>query len=135
MRKASNNVVDCYINGIKQNLSGSQEWTHSSTNSLSIGCRYSGGWTSHFTGLIDDFRFYNTCLSDSDILDLYKTKAYITDKGDIVSGKFVEDKAEAQVTSKYNFECREIMESLDSSYQRLEYIASTGAQYIDTGYY
>jgi hypothetical protein len=140
VRKTSNGVVECYINGVKQSLSGSQEWTHSSINSLSIGCRYSGGWTSHLTGLIDDFRLYHTCLTDNDIASLYKTKAYITDKGGITCGEFVEDKPATKVTKKSTFECKEMYEEIDPAYERLDY---TNAPYnsssvntcphIDTG--
>ena len=135
VRKTSSNIVDCYINGVKQTLSGSQEWTHSSTNSLSIGCRYSGGWTSYFTGLIDDFRYYNTYLSDNDILDLYKTKAYVTDKGDMETHQFIEGCAELQITHNGCVETRDVQEIGNAEYEQLEYIASTGTQYIDTGVY
>jgi hypothetical protein len=37
-----------------------------------------------------DFRYYNTCLTDSDIQDLYQTKAYITNKGDTEAHQFIE---------------------------------------------
>lgn len=43
-----------------------------------------------FYGYMSDFRFYTTCLSASDIAELYKTKAYITDKGDIEAHQFIE---------------------------------------------
>lgn len=134
VRRTSSNTVECYINGVKQNLSGSQEWTHSSVNSLSIGCRYSGGWTSYFTGLIDDFRYYNTCLSASDIAELYKTKAYITDQSDIMCGEFIEDKTEAGVTEKSIFECNEIQEKLNiPGFELLDGILIEKNPYFDTG--
>lgn len=73
-------------------------------------------------------------LSDADIQDLYKTKAYITDKSDIETHQFIESKTQAQVTSKYCFEADEFYEELYSGYDVLEYIESTGTQYVDTGY-
>lgn len=87
-----------------------------------------------FYGYMSDFRFYVTCLNNNDITELYKTKAYITDKGDIEAHQFIEDKAQAQVTSKYCFEADEFYEELYSGYDVLEYIESTGTQYVDTGY-
>ena len=70
VRRSNGGVVSCWINGVNQTLSSSQEWTHSE-NKFSVGCRYSGGWTSYFTGLIDDVRVYLTYLSDIDIQELY----------------------------------------------------------------
>ena len=133
-RDSSGNV-SCYLNNNKLTLSGSQEWTHSIENTLSIGCRYNGGWTSYYTGLIDDFRFYAICLTADDIKDLYQTKAYISDKGDIMCSEFIEGESQAQVTSKGTFEAKEFYEEIDtpSGYDRLSYIQSTGTQYIDTG--
>lgn len=110
IQRNSSGNVSCYLNGVQLSLSGSQEWTHSVTDTLSIGCRYSGGWTSYFSGLIDDFRFYATCLSVDDIKDLYQTKAYISDKGDIMCNEFIDGKAQAKVTSKGTFEAHEFYE-------------------------
>ena len=86
-------------------------------------------------GYISDFRFYVTCLSDNDIMELYKTKAYITDKGDIETYHFIEDKTQAQVTSNYCFEVDECYEDFEvgSDYERIEYIEFSETQYIDTG--
>jgi hypothetical protein len=86
-------------------------------------------------GYISDFRFYTTCLSSDDIKDLYQTKAYISDKGDIMCGEFIEDKSQAQVTNKGAFEANEFCEDFDISggYERVEYIEFSGTQYIDTG--
>lgn len=110
VQRNSSGNVSCYLNGVQLSLSGSQEWTHSVTDTLSIGCRYSGGWTSYFSGLIDDFRFYATWLSLNDIKEIYQTKAYISDKGDIMCTEFIEGKSQAQVTSKGIFEANEFYE-------------------------
>lgn len=83
---------------------------------------------------MSDFRLYHTCLSDQDILDLYKTKGYISNLGDMNSTEFVEGKSQAQVTKKNTFENKTINETVDNKYMFLEYIQSTGTQYIDTTY-
>ena len=88
----------------------------------------------NFPGLIDDFRFYHTCLSDADVQDLYHTKAMISNEGDILCGQVIEDKTQAQVTGRYNFDTIECNEEISALYDCLEYLESTGTQYIDTGY-
>lgn len=130
----SSGTIFCYLNGEKLSTTGSNNWSQNSTNCV-IGGRYNSGYSTAFTGYVDDFRLYQTLLSDQEIFDLYKTKAYITDRGDIMADEFIEDKSATQVTKKSIFECNEIIESLDSSITPIEYIQSTGSQYIDTGYY
>jgi hypothetical protein len=61
---------------------------------------------------MDDFRYYVTCLKKEDIEDLYRTKAYITDKNDIVCNKFTENCETALVTKTSLFETMEIYENL-----------------------
>lgn len=130
-------TFNCYLNGTKLSQSGSNNWS-SSAGYSTIGCRYNGSYTNNSNCLISDFRLYYTYPGDDKIAqvvhDLYKTKAYITDKGDIESHQFIEDKAQAQVTSKYSFEADEFYEELYDGYDVLEYIESTGTQYVDTGY-
>ena len=126
-------TISCYLNGAKLSTTGSNNWTTTSGYST-IGGRYNGSYTTYFTGYVDDYRVYHTLLSDADILDLYKTKAYITNKGDIETHQFIESKTQAQVTAKYCFEADEFYEELYSGYDVLEYIESTGTQYVDTGY-
>ena len=81
-----------------------------------------------------NFKIYMTALSAEDIEVESKARALITDKGDIETHQFVESKTQAQVTSKYCFEADEFYEELYSGYDVLEYIESTGTQYINTGY-
>ena len=133
-RDSSGNV-SCYLNNNKLTLSSSQEWTHTVENTLSIGCRYNGGWTSYFTGLIDDFRFYATCLSVDDIKDLYQTKASISKKGNILCNSFIEGKSQINVTRKSTFECDKIYEEIHPDYERLDYIQNPGNYIIDTGWF
>lgn len=128
----SGGTISCYLNGGKLITSNANNWS-SSTGYSTIGGRHNGSYTTYFTGYVDDYRVYHTLLSEADIQELYKTKAYVTDQGDIMSGKFVEDKAEAMVTNNRTFECSEVYEEVIADYERLAYIKSTGTQYIDTG--
>jgi hypothetical protein len=41
--------VKSYLNGVEYPLTGGQEWTHDEPY-FSIGCRYSGGWTTYYNG-------------------------------------------------------------------------------------
>jgi hypothetical protein len=85
-------------------------------------------------GYISDFRFYVTCLSAGDVQELYKTKAYVTDKGDIMCGEFVENKTEAGVTEKSIFECNETQEKLNiPGFELLDGILIEKNPYFDTG--
>lgn len=129
----SGGTISCYLNGVKLSTTGSNNWSSTSGYST-IGGRYNGSYTTYFTGYVDDYRVYHTLLSDTDIQDLYKTKAYVTDQGDIETHQFIEGKTQAQVTSKYSFEADEFYEEVYSGYDVLEYIESTGTQYVDTGY-
>ncbi len=90
---------------------------------------------SYFDGQIADFRIYTTALSSDDIKDLYKTKAYVTDKGDMETHQFIEGCANLQITHNGCAETYDIQEIGNAEYEQLEYIASTGTQYIDTGVY
>ena len=134
VRKNSSDEYSCFINGNKVANTTGDYWTHDTY--LSIGCRISGNTVGRqVTGLIDDFRLYHTCLTDNDIVDLYKAKAYITDKGDIMCGEFVEDKTDTMVTEKGTTEALEFMEdfSVNGEYERIEYLEFSEKEYIDTG--
>lgn len=126
-------TISCYLNGVKLSTTGSNNWSSTSGYST-IGGRYNGSYQTYFTGYVDDYRVYHTLLSDTDIQNLYKTKAYITNQGDVETHQFIEGKTQAQVTSKYCFEADEFYEELYDGYDVLEYIESTGTQYVDTGY-
>lgn len=128
---SDNTVNRCWINGVEGTYGAADHWTHK--EKFTIGCRYNGSYSMNFTGLLDDFRFYNTCLSDTDIQELYKTRAYITKLGDIETNQFIEGKTQAQVTKDYTFEAANINEGIDG-YAFLEYIESSGTQYLNTEY-
>ena len=125
---------DCtgYVNGVqefKKSHPGIPNSSHH--NKKDIGSEY--GTRRFFNGLIDDVRIYNTCLSGNDIVELCKTKAYISDQGDIACGEFVEDKSTAQVTEKHCFQAAEIHEKSLNGYELLDYIEGNGTQYINLG--
>lgn len=129
----SSGTISCYLNGIKMSTTGSNNWS-STAGYSTIGCRYNGSYTTYCNCYVDDYRIYHTVLSEEEIQDLYKVKGYISNYGDILTHTFVENKDETQVTSKYIFESKEFFEEIDAEYDVVEYLESTGTQYIDTGY-
>jgi hypothetical protein len=134
---SSNNnaeTVHIYLNGenIKSKLTGSNNWTH--TGQCTIGARLSGSYSPKFSGLIDDFRFYNSPLSDADILDLYSTRGYISNNSNLAATCLVEGSGENSVNSNGLFKTEELYEDIYPGYDIVEYIESTGTQYIDTEY-
>ena len=74
-----------------------------------IGLSNAGGANRKTIGEWSDFRVYTTALSEKDILQLYKEREKIDNKG--------------------NLYCSE----LNEVERRVEYLESTGTQYIDTG--
>lgn len=126
-----------YVDGVYQtkwNATGTISYTN---KNLIIG-KFSEGATSNYgatDAYIDDVKIYNTILTSDDIKDLYQTKAYISDKGDIMCSEFIEGKNQAQVISKGVFEANEFYEDvLPLEYEQLEYIETDGNAYINTGY-
>jgi hypothetical protein len=81
-----------------------------------------------------DFRYYTTCLSEYDISRLFAAKGYITNRNNLESWEFVEDKEIAACLNSAIFEAKEFSEDLYPGYDILEYIESNGQQYIDTEY-
>lgn len=129
----NNNNIKGYLNGIEYPLADSQEWTHSEPY-FSIGCRYSGGWTSYYNGQVDNIRLYNTYLSPEEVKDLYNCGGRISNLGDALTSSFIEGTAATKVNKNHTITTNEIYEQiLPDGYQQLEYIQSTGAQYINTG--
>ena len=84
-------------------------------------------------GYIDDFRFYVTCLSDSDILSLYKTRGRISDKGDLFTGELIEGTTKNDITEKYTLDTKKLHEGPPEGYELLDGINFTRDEYIDTG--
>ena len=80
-----------YINGVSQGTATTDaSLTLDPWRYLYLGAGCAGGCLRDGNIYWGDFRYYNTCLSASDIVELYKTKAYITDKGDIEAHQFIE---------------------------------------------
>ena len=125
--------IVCYINGVKMPNTTGDYWTHGAYTT--IGCRYSSGYNRQLTGLIDDFRLYHTNLSEEDILQLYKIRSKISNKGDLLCNEFIEAKERAQMKSNYVIEGNRFCETMASGYELLDYIQSSGSQYINTNYY
>jgi hypothetical protein len=125
-----------YINGVSQGTATTDaSLTLDPWRYVYLGAGCAGGCLRDGDIYWGDFRYYNTCLTDNDIKELYKTKAMISDQGDIMGGAFIEDKTDIQITSKKIVETFEVQELGNSEYTPIEYIASTGSQYIDTKYY
>lgn len=127
-----------YLNGdIDNKESFSHTPTLTKTNGIiKIGMdgRTSPGVTP-LNGYIDDFRFYCSALSDNDIQDLYNCGASLSDLGDAHANSFIENATYHGVDEYHNIQANEIYEDvLGPDYQQLEYLQSTGTQYIDTGY-
>lgn len=125
----------CWLNGLELTEKGtSNNWTQDK-DALIIGTRYNSGYGPYFSGYVDDFRVYQTALSEDDILDLYNTKAYLIHDGDWACNQFIENCTEACVTKKGSFELNEIYEQLlPREYEQLEYIQCDTQSYINTGY-
>lgn len=91
-------------------------------------------------GNIADFKIYNTSLSSSDIKDLYETRMIIDNKGNIYCEKLIDKQSSCEFPNNEGLiKATDFMVSneaqINGEYELLEYIESTGSQYIDTGVY
>lgn len=89
-------------------------------------------------GNIADFKIYNTSLSSSDIKDLYETRMIIDNKGNIYCEKLIDKQSSCEFPNNEGLiKATDFMVSneaqINGEYELLEYIESTGVQYIDTG--
>jgi len=87
---------------------------------------------------MSDFRIYNTVLSQQEIVELYKNKAIIDNSYNIHSHEFIESSSHSinevgEITACEFVEQDQYNKGLDAQYEMLEYIETTGTQYIDTG--
>lgn len=131
--KRANGTIECYVNGTKQTTSNSNNWTQNASDCV-IGARNSGSYTLPLVGKVNDFRLYNTALSEEEILGLYKKRAFVTDKGDVCGKKVSENFSAGAISKTGVIQSAAVHEPLSNAYIELEYIQSTGTQYIDTGY-
>ena len=122
-----------FINGVQKGTS-SYLAPYYGTDDFRIG---SYGSYVNFNAKIADFKIYSTALSASDILAEYNRKASIDRNGNLFTGEFVEENDRINITktgvveSSHFEEGTSVVKMVDG-YTELEYIESTGTQYIDT---
>ena len=97
--------IYAYFNGVKQSTISAVTGSVISS-SLNIGTNYntSGAW---FNGVIDDVKIYANPLSDSDVLELYQTRASVDSSGNLFLTELdYEEYANSQISKqgvlKYN---------------------------------
>ena len=120
-----------YVNGAevaKDTISS----TFTARATLDIG--YGTTTTRGFNGKISDFRVYRTALSARDIIDLYQSRTSISTLGDIITQQFKGGQTAPKIKKNYEVAATFFAEDINSAYERVEYIESTGTQFIDTGY-
>lgn len=133
-----------YIDGIEKASAHTQDtqWHFycytgvnlSSWTSFMLHCHMDESW--QYRGLIADFRIYNTILSAADIQELYKTHWATNKSSQLFTRAIQESQSTYQNSQAGVMGCSEVVETgaVSSDYTALEYIQSTGTQYIDTGY-
>jgi hypothetical protein len=138
LTRDSAGVIACWLNGKKIDQSAetaSNNWTQNK-DALIIGTRYKDSYGPYFSGYVDDFRVYQTALGEDDILDLYKTKGYISNCGDMVCNEFMQEGNEFLLNENSEAIAKNFVEHIPDGYEFIEYIANDdNKQYIDTGYY
>ncbi len=88
----NNTDYQCYINGNKLELSTDMNsWIHYAEDMLYIGCRNSGSTNTFYNGLISDFRFYGSTLTDDKIKQLYQTPISLSKDYTLFGTQFVEE--------------------------------------------
>lgn len=129
-------IIRCWLNGLELTEKGTSNHWSQNKEALVIGTRYNNGYGPYFSGYIDDFRVYQTLLSESDILDLYKTKGYISNCGDMMCNEFVQEENEFLLNENSEAIAKNFVEHIPDGYEFIEYIANdNNKQYIDTGHY
>lgn len=134
-------TMKVYKNGvqIENNYSHTATLTKTIPSTMRIGRDSRSGTNANdsgntaFQGYMDDFRFYTTCLDKDEVLALYKTRARISDMGDIFAGEFVEGQKRAGVKENSVFNSTEVLEEIDPNYDILDGILFTRDEYINTG--
>ena len=127
--------VKSYINGVRKTaVDIGEDLSLDPWRYLYLGACSAGGVLRDGDIYWGDVRYYSTALSEDDVLDLYRTKAYVTNKNVFKCGELVEGMTTTQVTANYTLESKEIFEDIYPGYDVLEYIESSGAQFIDTEY-
>lgn len=86
-----------------------------------------------FKGYFDDFRIYVTALDETAIKDLYEPAIYMTTNDSFMANEFIEMN-EIEMTTFATVKSAGFTEEINKNYEILEYIASSGTQYINSGY-
>ncbi len=129
--------ANLYINGtLVSTKTGTAAFGEPASELLYIGCnkRYR-----FWNGPISDIKIFATALSAEDILAEYNRKAAIDRNGTLFAGELIEQNSNAKIaTKKSQTIATEFNEGTDKvkifgGYTELEYIESTGTQYINTG--
>ena len=109
-------------------------FTPNSFRYVFLGLDFAGGMGRNATVSWSNFKLYSTAFTTSEVKSIFEGKGYVTNTNSIQSGEFVEGAEKVECVSNYVFEAKEINEDLYEDYELLEYIQSSGTQYIDTGY-
>ena len=123
-----------FVNGVQTGTSTYETPYYNSTD-FRIG---SYGSYVNFNAKLADFKIYATALSASDILAEYQRKAAIDRNGNLYSGQFIEQNGTTKIaTKKGQVITDNFVEGTDKvkvfdKYIELEYIESTGTQYINS---
>ena len=89
----NNGIHKWYLNGSNVatlDTSATDQYLITGASSLMMGTP-TNGWNGKFKGNVSDFKWFATELSDTDILELYQTRASIDNTGNIYSPQFVEN--------------------------------------------
>ena len=86
-----------------------------------------------FKGYLDDFRIYVTALDEAAIKDLYEPAIYMTANDSFMANEFIEMN-EIEMTAFATVKSAGLTEEINKNYEILEYIESSGTQYINSGY-
>ena len=129
-----------YLDGVlKQSVDGSATLAYPNSH-IFIGTEANATSASSslkFPGSIADFKIFATALSASDILAEYNRKASIDRNGNLFTGEFVAENGKTNISktgiveSSHFEEGTSVVKMVDG-YTELEYIGSTGTQYINT---
>ena len=136
----NNGYANWYLNGeyLGRNVFYPSRLVIPSTH-FCLGDSYSGGsWSgTPFDGWIADFKLFATALSAEDIKAEYNRKASIDRNGNLFTGEVNEENTNISITKKNQVQTYSFKEGSDiakffGGYTQLEYIESTGTQYINT---
>ena len=134
----------CYINGQALVSTGTTEYSTHSTDEFCVGCRNTTGYTNYFSGQIADIKLFAKAFTADEVLGEYNRKAAMDKAGNFYTGTFIQESQDmnAVITKKQQLKINNLYEDdtltkaqIGEDYTQLEFIQSSGTQYINTGYY